>query len=719
MRTNRAFAFASLACAAASIAGCTPAAVPLGHVGNASPALAQLLAPGSAVVLLDGATCDTTIGERIADLRDSTTRLSSTPFGKAPSFWKVGATYMQLGASAAQAYLAVELVNGPAANRWIRIPGGGPMKCLVPASDEIVRVAKLVGQKLAFAPTAPACTRIEIQGAGASSLVTDAEPDATVTFGAMRIDAGGRPWLDAGSSATRVRGDVAASCFAAPSVEAKRTPLALTRTPLGRCTRGDDEGKEHFECRSTVGLWEGTATDSEVSLRFVRRTLGPLHFTGGTPVDGRRYARTVVSVATGKPADARTRAVADAIQRSAATALAGGDGGIRVAPPGDPAVGRRIDIDSTTVQIGELARRQVPASSQYQDGTRTVPNPELPKAREALEKARAAVEKAHREHEEAVRQFERDKALAAQAKETCLQGCALNTNPNMANICRTGCDAGKTIADVLMKGPSDADISRAESEAESAKDRLDSTPPTVTEPVMKTWSYEKTVFSRSASTTLRVTVSPTKGDATRFEIPLVQSWEDYEVAADGAHNVAGHEAARGPIERPDALVPWLADRAAEALAKKLTAVLDQAELAEAKQALEGGDRKAKAGFEDVDGKAFDVAGRRLVEPVQRGRSTLAANTDGPLPADGVALDDATCLLAIAVADGDDATSLAIASGDGAFADRRGKRFASVEACGADVRDAAKKVTLTLRSTTAAQVRWGLYRTRATAPTASK
>ena len=184
---------------------------------------------------------------------------------------------------------------------------------------------------------------------------------------------------------------------------------------------------------------------------------------------------------------------------------------------------------------------------------------------------------------------------------------------------------------------------------------------------------------------------------------------------DGAHNVPAHEPARQPIDRPDALVPWLAERASQALAMRLRTVLDQAELAEAKRALASGDRAPKPGFEDVDAKAFDVAGARLVEPVQRGHSTLVANADTQLPSDGVTLDAASCLLAVAVADGDNPATIAMTSPDGLFADRRGKRFATVEACGDDARALGGKVQLALRSPGAAEVHWGIYRTRASAP----
>jgi hypothetical protein len=703
--------------------GCGGATVGLSSVtGSDAPgatSLTALLAPGRRVVLRDGAACSALVASTYGELDDTQAKLADASWGKRPTIWRVESALVKLGQGPTPGYLAVELADGPQPSQWVRIATGAPLTCIVPLSEEIVNAVKLAGTKASFAPWRETCQRIEAAGAGASSLVVDPDSAANGTFGELSLDAQGRPWLQAGGAALRVRVDTARGCFEEPKGGDAPGALALLHLPLGRCTRGDDGGREHVECRSTVGVWEGVVADDAVSLRLVRRTLGPVHFTGGVPVDGQRYARTVVSVSTGAPPDERGKAIADAIQRSVAGALAKGGGSIRVAPPSDPAVGHKLEIDAAAVTIGELTKHQEGASSQYQDGTREVPNPAYAEAQSAVGDARAKVERARADHQRDVQAYENNKATMEQAKQSCLQGCDMNQNANLGALCRTGCNAGGAIGGALMHPPGNEGIDAAEGALRDAERTVESTPRTVTEPIMKTWPYEKTVFARSTSTTLHVVVRTREGEPTRFDIPVSQSWQDYDVKADPAHDVDGHEASRGPIERPDALVPWLADRASAALAKRLHTTLEQAELAEAKRAMASGDKTAKPGFEDVDAKAYDVSSGRLLGPVQRGTATVRGEAGSALPSEGVRLEAGTCLLAVAVADGDEPAALTLATSDGTFADRLGRRVTSVEACAEEIQRSGGKLDLALRSKATVPVHWGLYRTRGAGKAAGK
>jgi hypothetical protein len=205
-------------------------------------------------------------------------------------------------------------------------------------------------------------------------------------------------------------------------------------------------------------------------------------------------------------------------------------------------------------------------------------------------------------------------------------------------------------------------------------------------------------------------LEPKGAPARVIVLPLSHTWDDYETAADAAHNVPGHDPDRDPIDKPESLVPRLAQKASEALAERLRAVLEQAEIEDAKKALAGADQ-GKPGFEAVDAKALDAVGPRLRQAAQRGKANLRAGTPLLLPSEALRLDSGDCVLAVAVVEDANATAgLTLASEDGVFADLRGKRFAAVEACQSDLPAGQDAVRLNLTSASGAEARWGLYRT---------
>ncbi len=702
-----------------AVAGCGPTLVPAEKaLPDDAPGVAELralLAPGQRVALREAPACDALVAPDLETLlAGQGTALVHAPRGKTPGLFRVDRSIVRLKKGDAPGLLAVKLVDDGGAGTWVGMETGKPLACLLPADEAIVTATTLSGKKVVFTPWKETCHRIEARGVGATSTLIENEAGGPLSVGGLVSLEGDQPWLGLERDTLRVPYDVLRDCFSdagAKAGEESRGALALLRTPVGRCTRSDDGGKDHVECRSTVGVWEGHFAESaRISLRLVRRTLGPVHFTDGRPVDGRRYARTVVAVFTGRPHDERERALYTTMEGSIAKALAEGDGSIRVATGTDPRVGYRLQVDATDLRIGELAQRQVDATSQYQDGERDVPNPAYAGAEAAARAAADQVEAAQRHHAEQVEQYQKNKETIDAARQVCLQGCDGYTNPIQRTGCKTACEGGSAVVGVVNGPPTMAEIGAAQEAAQRARETLASTPPTVKEPILKAWTYPKTELSRSASASLRVTLEPKGAPAQVIAIPLAHTWSDYEVKADGRHNVAGHDPDRGPIEKPEALVPWLAQKASEALAERLRVVLEQAEIEDAKKALAGSD-KGKPGFEAVDAKAIDAAGSRLKQAAQRGRANLRAGSPLSLPSEAVSLGRGDCVLAVAVVeDTNAAAGLTLASADGGFADLRGKRFAVVEACQGDLPAGQDAVRLSLMSASGGEVRWGLYRT---------
>jgi hypothetical protein len=711
-------------------AGCAPGLLPLdtGALDDdpGAAALRALLAPGRRVALREARGCDAVMAPDLGDLlSDKGRKLGTAPAEKVPSLWRVDDARVRLQRDDAPGLLAVRLVDDAGAASWIRFdttplpvvgaaaPTGRPFTCLVAADDAILAAAALAGKKVVFAPWKDTCTRLEATGAGAMSTLLEGDAGAPLTATGLVSLEGNRPWVGLERDTVRVPHDVLRDCFADAAGGGETRPRAfpLVHTALGRCVRGDDAGKEHLECRSTLGVWEGQPPENDrIALRLVRRTLGPVHFTDGRPVTGARYARTLVAVSTGKPADDRARALYAAMEASIARTLAEGDGSIRVASASDPKLGYRLQVDAADLRIGELERRQVEETSVYQDGERDVPNPAYARAQASVRAGEDQLETARRHHAEQQQEYEKNKENVAAARQTCLQACDVNTNAQMRAACKVGCEGGSAVGGALNGTPAGAEVDAAELSLRQARDALAATPTTVKEPIMKRWAYAKIAYSRPVSASLRLTVEPKGGAPRTFPLPLALTWKDDEIHADAPHNVRGHDPDRGPIDHPEAVVSLLAAKASEALAERLRAVLEQAELDDAKKALAGGD-PGKPGFEAVEAKALDAAGPRLRQAAQRGSTRLLAGVPLPLPSEAVTLGPGDCVLAIAVAEETSPdTIVTLSSEDGAFADLRGKHFAAVEACQSELPSGQDTVRLGVKSASGGDVRWGLYRT---------
>lgn len=695
-------------------AGCGPATVPLDTALSLSrdgaDALRETLRPGKRVLLGGAPKCTTPVASDFEGLSvPSPQTIGKMPFGKGPSLWTVESARARLDGK--RGFIGVKLVDREGKQTtWARFDMGAPLACIVPAGDAVDEARSFAGKTVTFTPWKASCKRIEAGGAAAGSTLLEDSAGA-LPVGEIVDHVGGEPWIALSRGTLRVPFTVLRSCFtevqkgepAAPSA------LELMHTDAGRCVSDRDGDKEHVACHSTVGVWEGHLPDGgDLSIRLVRRTLGPIHVTGGRLVDGRRYARTVVSIATGRARDPRTRELYRSIEAAIAGTISRDGGDLRVAATSDPAVAYRLQAEVTNLEIGELQRSRVEATSEYKDGEKDVPNPEHERAREAVQQAKEGVEEAQRQYERDVEEHARDKELAASAKQTCLQGCDLAKDAQARAICRTGCNAGGAIGGALLRPPTRDGIERAKGALRDAARTLEGTPATVKEPIMRTWQYHKTLYSRSVTASIRLVVDPKGGAPMIFPMERALTWSDEEVEADPRHNVRGHLPNRGPIDRPDSLVPWIGEKVSEALAEKLKVALEEAELGSAKKAL--GDEQRKPGFEAVDAKALDMVGARLRKAAHRGRANLRSATAFTLPSEAVPLAEGECLLAVAVFDKPaTGANLTLASADGRFADKREKGYAAVEACDGELLR-GDTVSLAVESAAGGEIRWGLYRT---------
>lgn len=713
-RASRVAALSLFALAALAV-GCSRGLLPADRVlagdSEGAASLRALLSPGSHVALVPGAACRATEAPTLdALLRGAGTKSSFTS-GGAARLLQVRQATARLRAAGERGFFAVELRGDDGGSTWVGLPMGEPQRCLAAATPRVVAASKLDGKKVVFSPWQHTCARIEARGTAASALL-DAAPGAQASITGLVDVVDGEPWLGLMRGTLRVPLDVVEGCFAsARESAAPPSALSLLHTHLGRCSRDDDQGKEHIECRSTVGVWDGRASPDGLSLRLVRRTLGPVHITDGGAVDGRRYARTLIAVSTGRPKAPHQRELYAAIEGAVKRALAEGDGSIRVASPSDPLVGHKLEVDAEGLTVGDLARRAEPATSEYQDGERDVDNPAYAEARRAVEVAEDALEQASRRYRQDREEHARTRETIAQAKKVCLQGCDALKKAGDRALCMTGCEGGGLIGGALNSAPSKQPVEAAQDSLRAARRALESTPRTIKEPIMRTWTYTKTTYSRTVSVSLRLALTP-KGRPPRTITQRVsETWTDHEVTADPAHNVPGHEPDRAKVERPEAILPWFALGVARVVAARLPPILEDAELEDARRALSAD--LTKPGFEPVDAKALSMVGARLRRAVLRGRAIVSAGAGSavPLPTESQAIAEGECLLTVAVLDeGALPAGITLSTDDGTFADLRGKRVAAVEACAGDMPSRTGALRFEIKSVSAGEVRWSVYRT---------
>lgn len=712
----------ALGCSATVVNAATYAHT-IGQDPNQPGSVWASLAPGKKAFVAPMQGCAVTAADTFDGLKNGKP-LGADPWSQHAGVYTIDDALVSAG-DVGDGFLGLSLRDATGAVHWVRLPGNAPLSCVLPADDAIVAAVAHRGRTVAFTPWRPTCTRIEAAGTAPDSALFETEAGTPIEVGDVTLGgpsatsdkATNVPWLLLNGDTVRVRADVLATCFSDAADPAAKPPTdasAYLHIDGDRCSASDEGGRQHLECRTSLGVWEGVVSAQALSLALVRRTLGPVHFLGGHPVAGGRFAKAVVAVTLGASRDARTRALYDAMRSSIAPVLSGDDGTVRVARSDDPGVTYRVSVDVSDMTIGELAQQDVDGQSEYKAGEETKPNPKKDEARDRLEKARNAVDRAEQDLTDAKNELEDSKRRQKDAIDQCREQANNVSSSSLGGwgkaLAQTSCD----FADMLTQPQgrvtkAQETLSSAKSERSSAESDLSSTPDTITVPIMKTWTFKKHLFSRATSATVKVVLQAQGGQPETIAIPLSHQWSDYTVAADPEHNVPSHAADRGPIDDADAVVPFVAAKAGEAVAVKVRDAIAQATLEQAKRALVAAGETPKPGYEAVDAIAFETAGKRLKRVAQRGTATVGAGKAAFLvPSKAVRLAPTDCVLAVAVADGSGG-ALTLATPDGSHADARRKRFATVEACANELGGKSLD-NMVLESEAPSPAHWALYLT---------
>lgn len=618
-------------------------------------------------------------------------------------------------------WLALQVTNPDPEQAWLRVPRGQQVPCLFKSEKALDEALARVGKRVVFSPWKKSCRELHVSGkavdsvllgadAGLSVEVTGVELGPTTGTDRAKNKNGSALWLEMNHGLMGVRADLVDSCFSAAG-SADATPpenaTGLMHLDPGRCIQ-DAANPQHIECLSSLGVWSGTVDSSAMDVRLVHRTLGDVHFLDGHPVTGAPFARIVVSVTEDQPENDRQReiyrALGGVIRRSLARTA--GDS-VRLAPSSAPGVNFRVRVGVTNVRIGELRQSTQSGSSRYKIRDEQVPNPELPSARDAVRDARQRLDDARQQYQQDKQTYEK---LKQQALRTCRQQANKVKDSNSRQWAQTSCNVADIASQFVQ--PSHSSVDSAQQDLDSARDRLSGMPRTITHHIMGSWTYQKKIYSRYISATLRITLEERGGGQPHTESHrLGYSWRDYEVQPDYEHNVDGHVPDRGPMQNPEALLPNIAARVSHVLAVRLKQAIQTASMNETKRAFRrAGNAPAKPGFEAVDALAFQTARHRLDKAALRGQSEVTRDQAAELPLATVPLGPGQCVLAVAVAKQASA-NLELITPDAGFADLRHRPVAAVEIC-SDEEPAAHPIdTLLLKSDAPAEVRWGLYRTK--------
>ncbi len=620
---------------------------------------------------------------------------------------------------------AVSVVGPSEEELWLKVPFGEPQGCLSESPGKLMNLQSEVGQAFTYLPTQAECNTIEAFGTAPEALLVDAEPGLTLKVTGVRLLAGaadlalaGEPgvtlWYSFGEQLS-VRDDTFHTCFSSPSAESPSEEEELSRllnTPKGRCTASEDG--RHLSCASTLGAWEGGISPTTLRLSRVNRTVGPMHFWDSVPVDGRRFASTVVSFSiptgarTGADVDALNRAIIGSVSRALSEQSANE---IRLAEAGESNVTHRVSAHVSKLVIGEPSSRTERMHSRYKSGERDVDNPEYPSAIVRRDEAIMNLSRAQTDYQESVVRFEETKRIAI---DECKRRAAEATDEAKvwANM---GCDAAQIAGSFVQ--PSRGDLNDAEQELANSRQHLLSTPETLREDVFSDWEYEQTVYSRSASAEIQVTVQGEDAKAESIVIPFRHDWSDYEVAGDSAHGVVGHSVNRSYLESSTSFVQPIGDQISDVLARRLTTILRTAGLDAARRAFaKQSGTQGKIGFEDVDAVAFDTAGVRLGRAEIRGRATLTAGSPFDLPTAAIVPLPEECILVVAVETiGDESAGLIVRTVDNRSYDGRRSARAFVEICAEDRSEDAVPGLQILSASHNTTARFGIYRTKSEAP----
>ena len=364
-------------------------------------------------------------------------------------------------------FVALDVTPQAGQPLWLKLASGNNA-CVFAAPEHVDQLAALAGSKVVFAPWRPECSELVAAGTAPAAVLTAGEGGSVFEVGGFEIGAsrasdfvankpGGSAWLALGGGALKVREDSFKSCFIKPEDPAARRPPGLeplVKIAESRCTKSDDRGKAHVECRTSLGVWEGLMGNNALELALVRRTLGPVHFLDGRPVNGTRYARAVVAVTQGEARDSRGQALYAALDRAVHNAVARDSGGdVRVAPPSSRDVTYRVHVDVSELMIGELSTRDVTETTEYKAGEDIQPNPKKPEARQRVETATQQLEDEERSYREAVAVFEEGKRVAIEQCHNQANSMQDGTNKQWA---QTGCNVAEVASNFVQ--PSDSGV---------------------------------------------------------------------------------------------------------------------------------------------------------------------------------------------------------------------------------------------------------------------
>lgn len=615
--------------------------------------------------------------------------------------------------------LILQVKQPSGASGWLLLPRGAPALCVHRDVTALRAASERVGKELAFAPWRSECRQIHAAGQAPEALLVDSDAGVKLTATALRLGPanaaelvqnkpGTTVWLRFGDGLLDVRGDTVAGCFVDPADPSAQRPTSVdARLAPGRCGV-DPADPRHTTCTSTVATWEGQTSPQSLALQRVWRTLGPLHFYDGHPVDGTRFARTVVAVAIQPPSSEDVRALHSGLSGTVQRTLQAASGGnVRIARRDETEVSHSVSIAVRDVRIGELQRSESTGTSEYQDGYDVRENPKKEPARQRAESARQRVR-------EEADDFDRRKREAQDTKqrlyEECKRQAANIDQQGWRTAASSGCDIGNIAVDVT---PSRASLDQAEQERDEAEREYASEPDTIKVPIMRTHTYRKRFFSRNVSATLELTLAAAGQPPRTQRIPVGYAWQDHEVQSEPRYNVTGHTPDRRPIDDGRALLGALGGRIAQVVAGKVKQAVLAAALEDSRRAfLAAGNAPTQPGFEHVDATAFETVERRLERVALRGRAPLAGKAPFQLPTAAAGnLAAEQCLLAIAVAPpGSEHVRLTLRTPNGSHADQRGRPAAALEICGRDLGGARPDVLL--ESPDNAEVRWALYVTRA-------
>lgn len=643
------------------------------------------------VLYAAGAGCTTKVGKTRDEVTSGGgTTLSDSPWAKSASAWTVKSSLVDdRGKEEPNVLLEIEK-PGTSERLWLYSKESTELSCVYPALPGIREAGAALGKSFSWAPWKASCVDIVAGGAGFAALVQQPPNGSAFPAESVTLTVSG-PLVNLSGGQLLVTPSTLQNCFAeAGSAEAKlpeQGALAYLRVPAERCEVERGPLRTHIACRSTVSAWQST----DAGVHGVRRTLGPIHFVDGKPVNGKGFARAVVAVDTGRAASPRETTLYAAIRTAASDLLGRGDDNVRIAPLGDPSVTSNVKIVVRDVAIGELRTTRSKQLSRYVVRQETVRN-------EAKDSMRSDLERAERLVQEKRSECESMPSSDYAASQACVDKCVANSGGMAAATCGFTCrDAGGNSG---AKDSCNERVNAVEQELQRARNLYASTPDTKTNTVYGDWSYERIDYARKVTAVIQTDSGGGQGQKHAND-PLEFEATDYEVVGDAAHNVEAHSARRDFIDSPDSILPNLAQRASDMAIKRLREALSQGAIDAALKALAASGGKAKPGFESVDAVAFDAVGKRLLKAERYGEAV------GTLPTAELSLAAGECALAVAVSQ-DTTGEVSLSTEDHRFADERKRPFATLELCSGEI--PAGKTPATLLA--GPGVRWAVYRTSA-------